>query len=167
MTTPWINGRASIVSLTAKLSFSPPRLPKPLVTAPTNPSTTVSQEPVPAAHPVLPTTNVNAITDLEFDVTNLYKLTPLEDITLFDLNLKAATFGGLLIGMDGSVSSIAAMSKLEKTLPSFVHWFSVFSVYALIRTAFDVTGAIGPALSIQRTKDANSFAPMVIVMFVL
>src|SRR5947207_2455598 len=126
MTTPRINGRASIVSLTAKLSFSPPRLPKPLVTAPTNPSTTVSQEPVPAAHLVLPTTNVNgnsplkltaqwnwvdkalltAITDLEFNVTNLYKLTPPEDTTLFDLNLEAATFRGLLIGTDRSVSSI-------------------------------------------------------------
>jgi hypothetical protein len=140
---------------------------EPLVTAtPTNPGTTVSQPPVPAAHPVLPTTNVNgnsplkltaqwnwvdktlltAITDLEFDVTNLYKLTPPEDVTLFDLSLETATFGGLLIGTDGSVSSITAMSKLEKTLPSFVHWFSAFSVYASIRTAFDVTGTIGPAL---------------------
>ena len=115
---------------------------------------------------MLPTTNLNgnspqnltaqwnwveksvltAIADLEFDVTNLYKLTPPEDAIFFNLNLEAATYGGLLIGTDGSVSSITAMSKLEKTLPSFAHWFSAFSVYASIRTAFDKTGTMGPAL---------------------
>ena len=61
------------------------------------------------------------IIDLEFDVMNLYKLTPSEDMTMFNLNLEAATYEGLLIGKDGSVSAITATSKLEKTLPSFAH----------------------------------------------
>jgi len=141
----------------------------PLIKAtPTSPGTIASPQPQPAqaGHPVLPTTNLNGnspqnltaqwnwveksvlttIADLEFDVTNLYKLTPPEDAIFFNLNLEAATYGGLLIGTDGSVSSITAMSKLEKTLPSFAHWFSAFSVYASIRTAFDKTGTMGPAL---------------------
>jgi hypothetical protein len=115
---------------------------------------------------VLPTANLNAIspqnltaqwdwveysvlktiTDLEFDVTNLYKLTPPEDTILFNLNLETATYGGLLIGTDGSVSSVTAMSKLDKSLPSFAHWFSAFSIYASIRTAYDLTREMGPAL---------------------
>jgi hypothetical protein len=61
------------------------------------------------------------IIDLKFDITNLYKLTPPEDTILFNLNLEAATYRELLIGTDGSVSSVTAMSKLNKTLPSFAH----------------------------------------------
>ena len=141
---------------------------QPLVTNAANPGTTASQQPAQAVHPVLPTANLNGnsplnltaqwdwveksvlttITDLEFDVSNLYKLTPPEDTILFNLNLEAATFGGLLIGMDGSVSSITAMSKLDKTLPSFAHWLSAFSVYASIRLAYDTTGTMGPSLFI-------------------
>jgi len=139
---------------------------EPLVTNTANPGTTASQQPAQAVHPVLPTANLNGnsplnltaqwdwveksvlttITDLEFDVTNLYKLTPPEDTILFNLNLEAATYGGLLIGTDGSVSSVTAMSKLDKTLPSFAHWLSAFSVYASIRTAYDKTGTMGSAL---------------------
>jgi hypothetical protein len=140
---------------------------EPLVRAtPAGLDTTAPPQPAQAAYPPLPTTNLNGnspqnltaqwnwveksvlttITDLEFDVTNLYKLTPPEDAILFNLNLEAATYGGLLIGKDGSVSAITTMSKLEKTLPSFAHWFSAFSVYASIRSAFDQTGTMGPAL---------------------
>jgi len=71
---------------------------------------------------------------------------PPKDTTLFNLNLEAAAYGGLLIITDGSVSSITATSKLDNPLPSFAHWFSAFSVYASIRTAFDITGTMGPAL---------------------
>ena len=139
---------------------------QPPITNAANPGTTASQQPAQAVHPVLPTANLNGnsplnltaqwdwveksvlttITDLEFDVTNLYKLTPPEDTILFNLNLETATYGGLLIGTDGVVSSVTAMSKIEKTLPSFAHWLSAFSVYASIRTAYDTTGTMGPAL---------------------
>jgi hypothetical protein len=139
---------------------------EPLIANTANPGTTASQQPVQAVHPALPTANLNGnsplnltaqwdwveksvlttITDLEFDVTNLYKLTPPEDAILFNLNLEAAAHGGLLIGTDGSISAVTAMSKLDKTLPSFTHWLSAFSVYASIRAAYDKTGTMGPAL---------------------
>jgi len=61
------------------------------------------------------------ITDLEFDVTNLYKLTSSEDIILFNLNLEAVIYEELLIGMNESVSSITTISKLNKILPSFAY----------------------------------------------
>ena len=89
---------------------------------------------------------LTAFIDLEFDVTNLYKLTPPEDMALFNLNLNVAAYGGLILGMDGSISAVMTTSKLEKLFPSFAHWFSAFSIYASIRAAFDKTGTMGPAL---------------------
>ena len=61
------------------------------------------------------------IIDLEFDVTNLYKLISSKDIILFNLNLEIVIYEELLIEMDGIISSITTMSKIEKTLPSFAH----------------------------------------------
>jgi len=37
-------------------------------------------------------------------------------------------------------------SKLDKSLPTYAHWSSAFSVYASIRTSYDPTGTLGPAL---------------------
>ena len=140
---------------------------EPLVTNnSTGSSSTASHQPTSTGQPVLPTVNLNGnipqnltaqwnwveksvlttIIDLEFDVSNLYKLTPPEDAILFNLNLDVAAYGGLILGTDGSVSAVTATTKLEKTLPSFAHWLSAFSVYASIRTAFDKTGTMGPAL---------------------
>ena len=73
--------------------------------------------------PVLPTTNQNGIPPpsltslwnwvdksmlatilaLEFDATDLHKLTPPEDVSLFDLNLNASAHGGILI-LNGQVT---------------------------------------------------------------
>ena len=93
---------------------------------------------------------------LQFDVTNLHKLTPPEDATLFDLNLGTGTYGGLLINPDGTVTSVTSMSKPDKSLPSFSHWFSSFSVYASIRATYDPTGTIGPAL-FMFMRDMNHY----------
>lgn len=114
-------------------------------------------------HLVMPTTNLNGtapenltglwnwvdkttlktITDLEFDITNLHKLTPPEDTTLFNLNLDATTYGGLHVATDGTVTSITASHKLDKAIPSWAHWISAFSVYESIRAAYDPTGSFG------------------------
>jgi len=61
------------------------------------------------------------IIDLEFDITNLYKLTPSKDIILFNLNLEAAIYEELLIEMDGFISFVMTISKLNKILSSFAH----------------------------------------------
>jgi len=126
--------------------------------------------------PLMPTTNLNGnplvnltslwnwvdktvlatILALEFDVTDLYKLTPPEDASLFNLKLDTATHGGILINPDGSLSAVTATSKLDKSLPSFAHWFSAFSVYASIRAAYDRTGTMGPAL-IMFTREMNHY----------
>jgi len=115
--------------------------------------------------PVLPTMNQNGIPPpsltslwnwvdksmlatilaLEFDATDLHKLTPPEDVSLFDLNLNASAHGGILIH-NGQVTSVTNTTKLDKSLPTYYHWLSAFTVYASIRTTFDVTGTVGPAL---------------------
>jgi len=82
---------------------------------------------------------------LEFDATDLHKLTPPEDVSLFDLNLDASAHGGILI-LNGQVTSVTNTTKLDKSLPTYYHWLSAFTVYASIRTTFDVTGTVGPAL---------------------
>ena len=64
---------------------------------------------------------LTSIIDLEFDVTNLYKLIPSKDIILFNLNLEIAIYKQLLIEMDEVISFIIMMSKIEKTLSSFAH----------------------------------------------
>jgi len=89
------------------------------------------------AHPVLPTANLNGnsppnvtslwnwveqsvletILAMQFDVTNLYKLTPPEDVTLFNLNLEMTHHGGILINPDGTLTAITSVSKLDKSLP--------------------------------------------------
>jgi hypothetical protein len=86
----------------------------------------------------------NSIVDLHFDATNLYKLSPPEDASLFDLNLDVASYGGLIIAPNGTVSVVTAFSKLEQSLPSISHWISTFSIYASIRSAFDSTGTYAP-----------------------
>ena len=118
------------------------------------------------AMPAMPTTNTNgnppesvrsqwnwvddsvmtSITDLKFDPVNLHKLSPLEDVTHFNLNLEAAGYGGFIVAKDGLVTAITGTAKLDRSLPTFSHWFSAFSVYASIRSAFDHTGQLGPAL---------------------
>ena len=89
---------------------------------------------------------LESILAMQFDVTNLYKLTPPEDVTLFNLNLEMTHHGGILINPDGSLTAITSVSKLDKSLPTYAHWFSAFSVYASIRTSYDPTGTLGPAL---------------------
>jgi hypothetical protein len=117
-------------------------------------------------HPTMPTANANGnspekltghwkwvdelvmttIIDLQFDVTNLHKLTPPEDVTLFDLNLEETSYSGLILQPDGKVKAISTAAKLDKTLPSYAHWLSAFTVYASIRAAYDPTGQMGPVL---------------------
>ena len=121
---------------------------------------------VPTVLPVLPTANLNGnsppnvsslwnwvdqsvletILALQFDVTNLYKLTAPEDVTLFNLNLEMTHHGGILINPDGTLTAITSTSKLDKSLPSYAHWTSAFSVYASVRASYDPTGTLGPAL---------------------
>ena len=77
------------------------------------------------------------IIDLEFDVTNLYKFIPSKDIILFNLNLEIVIYEELLIRTNGFISSVTTISKLNKTLLSFIYWLSIFSIYASIRTIYN------------------------------
>jgi len=102
---------------------------KPLLETHT-PSSNNIQTPAVAStvQPVMPTANLNGnsplnvtslwnwveesvletILAMQFDVTNLYKLTPPEDVTLFNLNLEMTHHGGILINPDGSLTAIKA-----------------------------------------------------------
>jgi hypothetical protein len=89
---------------------------------------------------------LTSIIDLKFDPINLHKLSPPEDVTHFNLSLEATAYGGFLVSKDGSVTAITGPAKLDKSLPTFAHWLSAFSVYASIRASYDRTGEMGPAL---------------------
>ena len=124
--------------------------------------------------PVLPTMNQNgnpppSLTSLwnwvdksvlatilgqEFDAMDLHKLTPPEDVSLFDLNLDASAHGGILI-LNGQVTSVTNTTKLDKSLPTYYHWLSAFTVYVSIRTTFDVTRTVGPALFMFMRKSTT------------
>jgi hypothetical protein len=96
-----------------------------------------------------------SIAELQFDPVNLHKLTPPEDAALFNLNLDITNHIGLIIDKDGKVSSLNSTTKMEKSLPTFSHWFSAFSVYTSIRIACDDTGTMGAAL-LMFMRDINN-----------
>ena len=117
-------------------------------------------------HPNLPTANTNGTSPVKlteqwdwveesvlttilqssFDPANLHKLTPPEDTILFNLNLEATNFSGFALQSDGTIRAVSATAKLDKTLPTFSHWLSAFTVYASIRSAYDNTGTVASAL---------------------
>ena len=89
---------------------------------------------------------LTSIIDLKFDPVNLHKLSPPEDVTHFNLSLETTAIGSFLVKLDGSVTAVNDVTKLDKSLPSFEHWLSAFSVYASVRAVFDPTGEICSAL---------------------